>query len=283
MEPHDLEAALSDALPGVQIVDRDLQLGSAQVDWVGVDADGGLVLFSSPVEGDDELVLRTLDVLAEARENRSILLRHLARTGLRAGAPVRVVVIAGGFPSRAVARLAPLSGREVVLLVAQRLCSALGETTHLVPALAPADPAPELHGGPERFLESLPGALGELGALALRRIDRVDRALDRAASADEVHWRYRGRRLCSLVRASGRLEGRLAPAGPARPLGPDGEVDAFLDEVLQRVLELAEEGPLDAGPAPLDGGPGEGSSVPETGPADPGLVLTAEELDAFRD
>ena len=94
----DLERGLAESVPGLEVLDRELQLGEKScADLAGIDASGRLV-FVMLVDGDgDASALAVLDALAYARENGALLARHWKSARLRTELEAQVVLVADHF------------------------------------------------------------------------------------------------------------------------------------------------------------------------------------------
>ena len=232
----DLEAALLDALPGLELLDRGLVLDGLATDAVGVDAEGrlNLVLFTDGlVEG---LPLRVLDTLRLAKRQRFLLGRHLAEARLDVEVPARVVVVAEAFDAVVAERLACLPADQVRCYEVHEMRSAKGNSTLLQPAGSlPERELPSLQ--ESDFLQSLETRERERVADLTQRIERIDREVAMASGPGGLEWRYRGTPLCRLRGEEEGLVGSVVE-GPSFPLLAGRDVEGFLDAALRRYLQL---------------------------------------------
>jgi hypothetical protein len=269
----DFEAALCEVVPGLDVVDRGLELGGKVVEVVGVDDAGRLVLARLAEEDPDAAVLAALDVLRAAQAELGPLARHLGHAAVDSGLAPRLVLVAERIAPEVRGRLGLLGEERLLLCEVRELKSARGAATYLVP-LAP-DPAPArapAGAGAERFLAALEDGQRATAGLLVRRLRRVDGEVQCAPAASGLEWRFRGATLCRLRRAAGGLEASVPPGGaPLELVGPE-QVDLLLDAALRRYVALLEE----------RSGDEESLEQVELVPADPGLVLSPEELEAFR-
>ncbi|MDP6956499.1 MAG: hypothetical protein QF599_11040, partial [Planctomycetota bacterium] len=83
-----LEESLIESLPGLVVLDRDLDYGGdVGVDLVAADPAGALTLVLLTEGGGEQPILAALDVLAFARREGPLLERHLGRENLNMELP----------------------------------------------------------------------------------------------------------------------------------------------------------------------------------------------------
>lgn len=271
----DLEAALVEALPGLEIVDRDLAVGGVSTDLVGVDPDGRLVLLLLAADGGDGCVLSALDARSCGRTQLGLIARHLDQPRLRQDLEPLVVVAAERFGERAIERLAAFDEGSVRLLELRELRSASRVSAFFVPVGPGAAPLPAPGAGTDVFLDALEDQQRETADLVLERMRRLDEGLALSPAPDRLEWRVRGQPLCSLGASDGQLQGALPRAAP-RPIRDSVELEAFMEATVARYVDVVEAVPEDP----------EGLEEVEIVPLEPletGPLLTAEELEAFRD
>jgi len=270
----DLESGLVEAVPGLEVLDRELQLGEGScADLAGIDGSGRLVLIML-VEGEgDATALAVLDALAYARENGALLARHWKSARLRTELDAQVVLVADHFSTRLSQRLTSLGGTLVKFLEVHELSSKTGTASYLVPLRTLSSGAAPGVLIPEAYVASLPEYLRDPASLMLRRVGRIDEDLDCTATANGLQWRFQGEVLCSLSQGGERLEGFLAESSTAFNLVGDGQLDAFVERVLECYIER-----LDGAVRPL----GEILEQVEIVPQDRGQLLSPEEIEAFR-
>ncbi len=285
----DVEAFLRAVLPGLRLVDRDLELDGVPLADLVCEAEGRLVLVLL-VDGEgDGPALAALDALAAARRDGELLAAHLGLVGAPRRPPL-VLLVAERFGERLRERLCALPSDALWLLerravrTAQRGAQPL---VRLVPSSAAAPPgggdggvgAAEARVDPQasaRFLAQLPPGPARLGRELIERIARIDPELEpevrRVSDREQLWWSFRGRSLCGLAVRDGRLEGRLPGSPVPHGIHSAGGIDTFLEWVLSCHLELldtfADHGPV-----------GEVELVPPR--REP--LLTPEELEAFRE
>ena len=263
----ELEAALGQALPGLAVLDRDLELGSGlSADVVGRVPDGRIVLVIECDGEGDAPVLAALDALAFAARHAGSLERHLGVEAASAGAEspaggarrTLVVLVSPRFTRKLQERLAPMTGGatgaageaagpgrpggDVALFELHRLKSRRGASAWLVPVTPLAGVAPERRTTPEQFLAGLPGGLMEIASQLARRIPRLDAAIEPSATEGGLAWSLRGAVVARVTRAShvdGALCASAHPHAGHRLLRTAGEVDPFLEEILRGYLQLA--------------------------------------------
>jgi hypothetical protein len=97
---------------GLRVLDADLPAGPAgSIDLVLLDRDGALVLLAIATDDPDAALLRLLDQHVWAAEQRGVLLRLYGTAGLRAGAPLRGLLLSPAFAPAFLRRLSLLSAR----------------------------------------------------------------------------------------------------------------------------------------------------------------------------
>ena len=285
-----LEESLIESLPGLVVLDRDLDYGGqVGIDLVAADQAGALTLVLL-VDGEgEEPVLAALDVLAFARREQLLLERHLGQASFRGDLPPRVILVADRFDQLLRERIAPLGDVRVELFELRELKSAAATRSYLVPR---GDGAIEGAGDQSlaAFLDSLSEERRPLAALALRRIGRIDTELTVRSSEDAVSWFLGEELLCTLERGPEGLSAQTA-AGQPGPLGDEGDLDRFLEQVLGGyVASLEEDGVTgdiageESGDRPAGEGAGDGwQDLDEMNLEPGGALLTPEEIEAFRE
>lgn len=291
--------ALEEALPGVRMLDQDLELeGGGRADAAGVDNAGRIVL--ALVAGDDEdaTALAVLEALSSGRRHADLIGRHLGARRVRADLGPRVVLVVPPEAERLVGRLAALRGQGLEILEIRGVKSRRGERSYLVPVetgdVVDLRPDP----GAEAFLDALPpegeaplsegqAGLRELGELLVERMGRLDDELSVRASTGAVAWSLGEEVLVRAEQKGETLRASVGPAHKARAVTSVGELEAVLEAAMERMVEL-----LDHAPPPPKGGleppPGAAGPPEEPGGRSPGEVaeegvLTDDELEAFRD
>ncbi len=284
-----LEGTLERNFPGLEILDRDLELSERfRADLVAVERSGRLVLVLLVEAEGDEPVLAALEALSFAEHNAAVLAAHFEEPRLRVDQPPRVLLVAQSFSPSLVARLKPLFGSAVELFEVRCVKSARGENVFLATVggesqvLAAAGTATE-----EAFLSRLGPDLESIARHAIDRMARVDEDLLLAVSGTRLTWSFRGAGLARLELVGDRVHGSVAPDHEPRALRSLAQVDFFVEEVLGRYVSSLG---MDSGPLELPGMSPELTKnlpeLPETsasldlGEAD---ILTAEELRAFQD
>ncbi len=268
-----LEIALARPFPGVRVIERDLRLpGGAQADLVAIDETGRIVLVRVSDGLAEETCLAALDLLAHARAHLKLLASHLKDPQARADLEPRLFLVAEAFSEQLKSRLAPLMADRVLLLEIRELSSASGSVSYLVPLDPPPLASEPRAALVEDFLIALGPDARRLAASAVRRIGRLDHALECSVFPLEVRWRLDARLLASLRRIGTRLEGRVSSHADPVEIADGAALEVFVERTLEAYLELA-------------GRPGEdGEDLPEVDirPATDGPVLTAEEIRAFQ-
>ena len=234
-----LEAAVLDALPGLEVLDRSLELDGLRTDLVGVDAEGrlNLVLF---VDGTDEgLPLEVLDTLRLARRQRYLLQRHLGVERLKVEADARVSVVAANFESLVGERLACLPQNQVQCFKVHEMRSDRGLSTCLLPAFSEPQGGAAAVAPADEFVSGLSATQRETVSELSGRIERIDADVSLASGPGGLEWRYRGAALCRLRGDGESLMGNVVE-GSSFAIEDGHEVEAFLDGCLRRFLLLLE-------------------------------------------
>ena len=295
-----LEREVLLALPELEVIDRDLVVReSLAVDWVGVEAGERVCIVMLAERRGREVVLDVIDALTFTKANAEVLARHWDLDEHLLHEPPRAVCIAESFDAEAVERfdaLTEIGDVEVRLFEIRTLSSQAGRASYLVPLRADV---PTSTGG--AFLDNVPDESTELAELFVERMARVDDGLELRERSSALEWTLDGRAVGELRVRAGRLEG-LLPGFPS-PLSvrDTQEIDEFIDQALARLVELeggvrpARETPdrnETARPRGIEVGEleaADGDELPELEdieliPQDPTEpLLTAEEIDAFRD
>jgi hypothetical protein len=238
-----LESALVDALPGFELLDRDLELtASERADIVGVDGHGRLTLVLDAGGEGEEPVLRALDALAFARRNGEALARHLESTRVRAELTPRVLLVAEGFSRKLIERMVPLAGHGVDLFELRELRTRERATTWLAaaqPIESAAGAAPITE---DAFIAALDPRLREIASALLAKVRRLDPEVEIVATRRSVAWRHAGQPLGRLEHTDGRLYSAAAPRHDTRVLESAGDGERFLEALLGRFVELLGHG-----------------------------------------
>ncbi|HIF42008.1 MAG TPA: hypothetical protein EYQ74_13020 [Planctomycetes bacterium] len=266
----ELEASLARVFEGLEIVDRDLQLGGKLVvDLVGLDGAGRTIL-ALIVNGDeDSLALQALDTLAWVNTYQDAWASYLGQGGQSSGEDPLVVFIADKFETRQVERMGPLIPASIALLQRCRLESERSSGMYLQAIVAET---PEVEDTREKFLTSLAETPRQWARDLVLRFNRMDEEVECRASGEVLGWRYRGLPLCSVRPAEGGLEAQICGSDSEFTITEEGHLEAFVDEVQKFYLEAFEQAGADDPDLPRV----------ELQPTGPQPHLSAEELKAFR-
>src|SRR5262249_49151668 len=133
------------ALPGLQLLDRDLELGAdLRAAWLARAADGAHVLVLQSAGEGDQAVLDALDALAFARARRTALAHHGAALAAAAPEPGEAHAAAAGAPAAGRGPAQAEAQRDApqvrVVLVAERFAR------RVLDRLEPLVAAPAAHG-----------------------------------------------------------------------------------------------------------------------------------------
>ncbi len=297
-----IAANLPTIFPGAVVVDRGLELGrtGSRVDLAAVDGEGRLLLVAEVTGEGADPVLLTLDALAFARRNLSLFAHHFQNPALSAELDPMVVLVADTFSPALLDRLGGIDPSLVACLELRELVSRERRETYLVPVV-PGTGAEARRGGsrPGDFLQFLGPDLRGVGELLLERLVRIDDELAATSSGRQMRFALGGEPICVLTAEHDALEARVAPDGGTFRVTTRADVDAFLEDVLGRTLELFEPRGRGSRLAPIEvSEPAAGPQAPATGPgpSDPGslreaaldprmpsgAILTPEEIEAFR-
>ena len=282
-----LEAGLTDLLPGLEILDRDLVFDEGgRADLAVVDAVGRLFLVLL-AEDLNRTPLEVLDVMSFARRHASLFAHHF-HARVAADLEPRVLVVTPTVDERLTLRLAPLLGHGLELFGVRTLASRSGERSYLVP-LEPAQTATEVVSlrGEEAFLEALPTDLRALAARTIERLGRLDDELELSAQRDTLSWNLRGEVLVRIERTGGGLRASVRPHAERLVLASDAALEALLEEVLARLVQHLgrDEPPPPPPPRSARGREPAAEAAPTPGGRldDDEPLLTPEEIEAFRD
>jgi hypothetical protein len=269
--------ALREAVPGLEICDRDLDVGEGRrADLVGIDGDGRAVAVLYTDGRDPGAVLVALDAFGWLARHRGLLAEHLESARLDPGLEPLVVLVAERYEERLLERLAGLSRAAVRCLELRVVTSRRGERTYLVPARLPFGGGDvEDPDGRRALLRALAPEAAALAEGLLRRLDRLDDELERAADGHGVVWSMGAERLCGLHAARGALLGSLGRRAGA-PLRSAADAEDFLERVVRAFGKLL-------GAPEVGGGAEEAVDVDPDAfdPATP--ILTPEEIAAFQE
>lgn len=257
----------------------DVWIGDLIVDWVCVDPTGRLNLVvwlgsdreALPAEPTD----LALEILHRVREQMPFILRHLGTRGVQARVEPRLVAVATHFLDGTVRKLAVLGAERVRLLEVHGVESESGASYHLT-ARWPLD-TEESTPSPERFLESLHGELRHVAETLLEGLQHVDERVVVLGSGRELlEWTLLNQTLCRLEQNQKGLLGRVGGDGDETSLDHES-AQRFLEAVLRRYFEV-----VSADPEKEWGGEETRTSSDSLVDQGLGVVLSAEEMDAFR-
>ena len=262
-----LVAQLHQVVPGLEVIDRRLELGSGmRAEVVGVEDGGRLVLALWPVpEDEDRALLDVLDTLTWARSNRDLLARHLDSERFTAADPL-VLVVGDSFSPRYLDRLASIDPGAVRAFERREVTSERGRSTYLVPVGEGASVA----AGAEVFLDRLDESLLPRAELLRQRLAHVDDGVICSANEEGLRWSLKGVELCEIVGGGGRLVGRVPQGGPGIALSNEDDQERFLDAALRRYVDLADS---------VDSLLGEVELIPKTRAP----LLSRSEIEALED
>ncbi len=279
-----LEAGISEALPGVEILDRDLVFDTAHADLAAVDPVGRLVLVLVAGEDTDRAALDALDLCAYARANAGLLVRHIGSRRLDPSIEPRVVAIDPDGDVRLAERLGAIAAAGIEIFAVQTVASAAGERSYLVATGPEARAALQDGGGVDTFLDALPLPLQEIGRELTSRMARLDDELFATADQHALVWRWNGEILARFECEGERLTASVAPNHAPSPVRRAEDIDDVLEEALARLV--AEFTPRVPVRGELPGAPErelrDGPPRPVAGDLSPDEpILSQEERDAF--
>jgi hypothetical protein len=266
------EHGLREHLPGLEIVDRRLELmsgedGTRRVDLLGVDGSGRAVLIVFSDGASDDNLLVALESVAFARHHADLLARHVQ--SLRGDAPVALrrpplsVLVAESFAPRLLDKLALLPARELALYEVIEVKSGSRSSVGFRPVESARAPSRSAR-TTEQFIAALPPEMRACAEILVRRLPRLDERLTCTSSEDSLVWRVDERDLCRLDRVPEGLVASDATAPEPIPMRDPRDVGELLDRVIRASRGLPEK-------------PAIGLERAHT------QLLTPDEIAAFRD
>lgn len=254
-----LQGALERCIPGLVILDRDLELnGDHCADLVGVEGNGRLVMVLLVEGSGDEPVMAAIEALAFARRNATVLPVHLDAPRLRVDLDPRVILIAQSFDEHLMDRLHPLQQGSVELFEVRLLRSARGENIYLSAmdsTLGTSRPSVGEDISTEAFLAQLPPEQELIARECLEKLSRIDEELELRVRNVGAQWSFRGAELARLEWIDEALHASVAPDYTSRYLRSSAQVDLFVEEALVRHVRLIGSR-LDAEAVHVQGGMG---------------------------
>ncbi len=237
-----LQGALERCIPGLVILDRDLELGGAhRADMVGVEGSGRLVMVLLVEGSGDEPVMGAVEALAFARRNATVLPVHLDAPRLRVDLEPRVILIAQSFDEYLMDRLHPLQQGSVELFEVRLLRSARGENIYLSamdPSLGTSSSSVGEDISAEAFLAQLPPEREHIARECFEKLARIDEELELRVHSTGAQWSFRGGELARLDWIDEALHASVAPDYTPRYLRSSAQVDLFVEEALVRHVRL---------------------------------------------
>jgi hypothetical protein len=287
-----LLSALATALPDLEWIDRNLELGDGRrVDLVGVDGGGRALALVLVGEDEEQALLAALDAHAWFAQHKGLLDGHFGHPRLDPERAPRVVLVAERYSERMLARVAGLDPSIVQALELRQVTSQRSVRTYLVPARsATHSESPDDPTGARALLRGLTPEAAALAERLLRRLVRADDEIDLAADGAGVRCTLDGEALCGLQARRGALLGWVGESAP-QPLVHTEDGEAWIEQVLRALRRLLPANPP-ARPRENEGraraGEGEDDEGGERGegpdPFDPRApLLSAEEIAAFQE
>lgn len=265
--PLELASCLQDAFPDARLVDEGLQAGPFDADFLLVDGDGRLILVLVEDPRIAPIVLRALDLLAALPHMGRWLPRLLDDPALDLQQAPEIVVLARGADATLDERLSVMKGDLRLFMICEaRTLNASGVWLSEIPLGGSVLPEQGPAGG-----TGLDTAGSERLAFITKRLTRIDDEVQVEERGGQIRWRVRGSLLARARTENGTLVG-WAGSSDEINLSTDAGVEDFLESCVERVVNLLEE----------DSGEGPALQQFEIVPRDPGMTLSAEELDAFR-
>lgn len=268
------EAALRAHFAGLELIDRDLDLGAGHMArLVGLEPDGRLLLVIETDGHGDPAALAALDALSFHARHRPVLAQHFEHPGIDPDLDAHVVLLATHFSEGLLARLSSVTGDRLRCYELRSVRSSRGERSYLAPVEFGAPP-PERRDpdGRRALLHALASEAAPLAQGLLRRIDRMDEALEAQPTGDGLAWVFDGDELCALRSEGGELQARVGSAGQFVRVASEAESEVLLEEVMEHFRDLL--GLVPAGSPP----PGIAARLDLDAP-----ILTEEEIAAFRE
>jgi hypothetical protein len=278
-EPTAILAALSEAIPGFTLEERDLALFVARrpkgahdlrADWVGTDRSGRLVLASVKETGDDEAILWAVESVAFVSKVHLGAGARSVRTKSKAagdGPVPHVVLIVRTCSARLLSALSLLPAGSFSLLEVQDR-RGTGDTK-----LSLVRRDLRVEGGSSRLveqgIEAWPADARQLAESLAARMRRIDPAIERTESPQGLQFLFRDEEAARLSLQGGKLVGACGGASEAATIDDDSEADVWLERTLRMHAVRLRSGHRPTRPADL---------LSRSGP-----LPSPEELAAFRD
>jgi hypothetical protein len=232
----ELIAALELHLPGLELVDRELEIvrpgGKGRSAALVGRAAGGMLVLIEELEGPvEKTALRALELAALAREHaRELLGRFECALG------PTLVLLAGEEVHELGTLLAPLLGRELQLYACTQLRTHAQTRLALAPVRGSHAAVP---GSRAEFLAELDPGSRPVAERLWERLSAPALGARAEIGLAGVRWSDARGALCSLARGPAGLSGRLAGLDEAIELGNEADGRGFLDAVLALHLERA--------------------------------------------
>ena len=234
-----LLSALASALPDLEWIDRNLELGDGRrVDLVGVDGSGRALALVLVGEDEEQALFAALDAHAWFAQHKGLLDGHFGHPRLDPERAPRVVLVAERYSERMLARISGLDPAIVQALELRQVTSQRSVRTYLVPARSaihgesPDDPT-----GARALLRGLAPEAAALAERLLRRLVRADDEIDLAADGAGVRCTLDGEALCGLQARRGALAGWVGEDAP-EPLVHAEDGEAWIEQVLRALRRL---------------------------------------------
>jgi len=269
-----LENGLAEALPGLEVLDRNLEFDDrVRADMAVVDPLGRLLLVIVAQEDPQLALLETLDVLAYLRTHGVLIVRHLGSRLVDERLEPRVVLIDSANDVLLAERLRPLAVAGLRVFGVRSVRSSGGERSYLVASGedlgAEADPAI----GVQAFLDGLPVQLRSLASGLAQRMACLDEELQASSDENALIWRWHGMVLARLECSGELLRASIGQEHQKLSIGAPEHVELLLEEALACLLVEYERSEHEARDLPVGLGslPGEGTEP----------LLSEDEIRAF--
>lgn len=236
----ELETSLAAQIPGLRLLDRQLEMEvkrgvSGRVDFAGVDAEGRLVLVLLLDSDSDAAALAALDLFVMAKRHAALLARHL---DIELGERPRLILVAETYDVLLMARLEAL-GHPFELLSIETLRSERGARSYLVPQFGSKGASVEPDSiTRQEFVAALTERQRVPAELLIDRLHRMDSEVKVRYLADGVRWTFQGHEFLGLKLSGEDLVGFVLPSGEDQLIDSVERVETLVEAAFGAYVRL---------------------------------------------